>query len=320
MAKKRSRPKKLERQILDVMEGSCWRIKDLLTSLRKNSIGFDSEATLIAFLNQRPELFGVTENHVWPLKKDILQDKSVERKIEIQPERQTNSKISENQTDYQKLTPVEVHVLDLMRLSENWRILHLRKKLLEEKNSFHCFFNSEEEFRQFLKSRPKLFCMTDTHVRSLIDLRPLKKQILDLMNKSCWKIDEFLNLLEQKDIEPFKLDNQWTPRNFKDFLKRQPKLFGATNRQVWPLESIFLQIPKDELDTIQPMKESNYESMLQDGSVKKSNDSRFSSSTNSLNNLPKREQTYEEVSRTQKFAEECLELLKHVPECRQGRL
>ena len=341
MAKKRGRPKKLERQILDVMEGSCWRIKDLLTSLRKNSIGFDSEATLIAFLNQRPELFGVTENHVWPLKKDILQDKSVERKIEIQPERQTNSKISENQTemfDYQKLTPVEVHVLDLMRLSENWRILHLRKKLLEEKNSFHCFFDSEEEFRQFLKLRPKLFCMTDVHVRSLIDLRPLKKQLLDLMNKSYWKIDEFLNLLEQKDIEPFKLDNQWTPRNFKDFLKRQPKLFGATNRQVWPLETIFLQNPKNKLDTIQPMKESNYESILHDdGSVKKSNFSRVSSSTNSLNSLsstmsatpalplanqlvPKREQTYEEISRTQKFAEECLELLKHVPECRQGPL
>ena len=48
MAKKRSRPKKLERQILDVMEGSCWRIKDLLTSLPKNSIGFDSEATFLA--------------------------------------------------------------------------------------------------------------------------------------------------------------------------------------------------------------------------------------------------------------------------------
>ena len=337
MAKKRSRSKKLERQILDVMEDSCWRIEDLPTSLRKNSIGFDSEATLIAFLNQRPELFGVTEKHVWPLKKDVLQDKSVERKIEIQPERRTDSKISENQIemcDYQKLTPVEVHVLDLMRLSENWRILHLRKKLLEEKNSFHCFFDSEDEFRQFLELRPKLFCMTDVHVRSLIDLRPLKKQILDLMNKSCWKIDEFLNLLERKDIEPFKLDNQWTPRNFKDFLKRQPKLFGATNRQVWPLESNFLQNPKDKLDTIQPMKESNYESMLQDGSVKKSNDSRFSSSTNSLNSLPstmsatsaqplanqlvpKREQTYEEVSRTRKFAEECLELLKHVPKCRQ---
>ena len=32
--------------------------------------------------------------------------------------------------------------------------------------------------------------------------------------------------------------------------------------------------------------------------------------------IPKREQTNEEVSRTQKFAEECIELLKHVPECR----
>ena len=31
---------------------------------------------------------------------------------------------------------------------------------------------------------------------------------------------------------------------------------------------------------------------------------------------PKREQTFEEVSRTRKFAEECLELLKHLPECR----
>merc|ERR1712223_28465 len=32
--------------------------------------------------------------------------------------------------------------------------------------------------------------------------------------------------------------------------------------------------------------------------------------------IPKREQTNEEVSRTQKFAEECIELLRHVPECR----
>ena len=87
-------------------------------------------------------------------------------------------------------------------------------------------------------------------------------------------------------------------------------------------------------NTIQPMKESNYETMLNDdGSVKKSNISRFSSSTSSLNSLPsttsapparplvnqlapKRKQTYEEVSRTRKFAEECLELLKHLPECR----
>ena len=75
------------------------------------------------------------------------------------------------------------------------------------------------------------------------------------------------------------------------------------------------------------MKESN------EGSAKKSNISRFSSSTNSLNSLPstmsatptrphvyqlapKKEQTYEEVSRTRKFAEECLELLKHFPNCR----
>merc|ERR1719228_1467915 len=32
--------------------------------------------------------------------------------------------------------------------------------------------------------------------------------------------------------------------------------------------------------------------------------------------MPKREQTNEEVSRTQKFAEECIELLRHVPDCR----
>ena len=32
--------------------------------------------------------------------------------------------------------------------------------------------------------------------------------------------------------------------------------------------------------------------------------------------VPKRKQTYEEISRTQKFAEECLELLKHLPQCR----
>lgn len=32
--------------------------------------------------------------------------------------------------------------------------------------------------------------------------------------------------------------------------------------------------------------------------------------------IPKREQTNEELARTHKFAEECIELLKHVPECR----
>ena len=32
--------------------------------------------------------------------------------------------------------------------------------------------------------------------------------------------------------------------------------------------------------------------------------------------IPKREQTSDEVERTHKFAEECVELLKHVPECR----
>ena len=32
--------------------------------------------------------------------------------------------------------------------------------------------------------------------------------------------------------------------------------------------------------------------------------------------IPKREQTNEEVARTQKFADECIELLRHVPECR----
>ena len=31
--------------------------------------------------------------------------------------------------------------------------------------------------------------------------------------------------------------------------------------------------------------------------------------------IPKREQTNEEVARTQKFADECTELLRHVPEC-----
>ena len=32
--------------------------------------------------------------------------------------------------------------------------------------------------------------------------------------------------------------------------------------------------------------------------------------------IPKREQTLDEVVRTQQFAEECLELLKHAPNCR----
>ena len=134
---------------------------------------------VIAFLNSRPKSFGVTKNHVWSLKK------SAEKEIEIKPEKQADSKMSEGKQnqieifDYQKLTPVEIHVLDLMRLNENWRISYLRKKLLEEMNTkiltlntFNCLLNSEEEFRQFLKLRPKLFCMTDTHVRSLVDKAP----------------------------------------------------------------------------------------------------------------------------------------------------
>ena len=34
--------------------------------------------------------------------------------------------------------------------------------------------------------------------------------------------------------------------------------------------------------------------------------------------LPKREQTSDEVERTHKFGEECVELLRHVPDCRLG--
>ena len=55
---------------------------------------------------------------------------------------------------------------------------------------------------------------------------------------------------------------------------------------------------------------------LSETSVVITNETNEDGSDDVLISIPKREQTNEELARTHKFAEECIELLRHVPECR----
>ena len=58
--------------------------------------------------------------------------------------------------DYQKLTPHELRVLDLMEERSSWTISEFRSTLLDQGNSFNSF-KKEHQFRDFLKQRSKLF-------------------------------------------------------------------------------------------------------------------------------------------------------------------
>ena len=98
----------------------------------------------VAFLNGRSKSFGVTENHVLPLKKDVLREKSAEKEIEIQPEKQANSKVSKcNQDQIEMLDNYELNpvVVDFLNdrpkpfgLAKN-HVWSLKKDVLQEKNT-----------------------------------------------------------------------------------------------------------------------------------------------------------------------------------------
>ena len=60
--------------------------------------------------------------------------------------------------DYQKLTPHELRVLDLIEERSSWTILEFQNKLLEQEKSSHPIVTkNEDKYRDFLKQRPKLF-------------------------------------------------------------------------------------------------------------------------------------------------------------------
>ena len=72
-------------------------------------------------------------------------------------------------SDYKSLTPHEIRILDLMGES-TWIIFDFWKKLFEEGINN---FKEEFKFHRFLKKRPKLFGMRDTHVWCIFNFNSL---------------------------------------------------------------------------------------------------------------------------------------------------
>ena len=87
---------------------------------------------------------------------------------------------------------------------------------------------------------PKFFPgISETHVWSLVNLRPLADQIHDLLDRSCWRVTDFLILLQKNNIGPFKMET-----SLINFLKRRPKIFGVDSKHVW---SMGLQTSTEDL-------------------------------------------------------------------------
>ena len=156
-----------ELQILNSMGEKLWKIADLLILLQDNKIGtFKTESSLHNFLKKRPKLFSMTQTHVWNAKKMFKEDYNENMEIEqIQQKKEYLPSVK-------NLDPLEIQILTLMDVSP-WRISDLRTKLLE--NGLNTF-KPEKQLHNFLKKRPNLFGLTETHVWSLVDhIHTLKK-------------------------------------------------------------------------------------------------------------------------------------------------
>jgi hypothetical protein len=144
------------------------------------------------------ELFEAISNII-----EITEDPGGKRILQPMKLRDTVSKDNNNSEkqvqnelffDYQTITPHEIKVLDLMGES-SWTLMGFRNYLLEQENSFN-LFKSEGQFENFIKNRPKLFRWTETYIWRRIDLKPLEKQILDLMGDSIFEIETLTRVLQ----------------------------------------------------------------------------------------------------------------------------
>ena len=235
--------KPLEKQILDLMGDSMFEIETLTRVLQKNKIGpFNMSVSLTNFLGRRPELFSISDNFVWSCKVSPENKRNKEENIEIQSFKETGSKESINEEkivqkdefDYLTLTPHEIRIIDLMG-ELSWMVSEFRNKLFEQ--GFSSSNQKSDKLLNFFENRPKIFCLTKifelTYVWSLVDLKPLEKQVLEFMGEKVWRIEELGILIEENKI---------ARSNLKGFIHRRPELFGMTDTHVWSLEKSRNQI------------------------------------------------------------------------------
>ena len=199
----------LAEKIHDILNESSWKIWDLMIWLQTKNINFKSVESLLKFLERRPEAFVLSDNHVWPMtiQKSIEKTQKIMNNLseKANGNQVIKKKLEENCLDssencHKKLSAHEQNVLDLMLEKSSWAISEFRNRLLEEGK----LFQSETEYLRFLKKRPKLFGISETHVWSLVKRVPLVKQIQDVLNESSLEIQDLFKLLQEKNIGDFK--------------------------------------------------------------------------------------------------------------------
>ena len=181
-----------EKEILNLLGESSWKIADLLVWLQQKGIkAFRTELCLHNFLKKRPKLFSMTETHVWNAEKifrgdcdENIESEQIQKKMEHLPSVKT-------------LDPLEIQILTLMDVSR-WRISDLRTKLLE--NGLNTF-KPAKQLHNFLKKRPKLFGLTETHVWSLVDhIHTLKKVKIPANKETTSKKKPIKKVKEEEEI------------------------------------------------------------------------------------------------------------------------
>ena len=173
-----------EKEILALIGTSPCSIVDLQKMLFDKGINnFKSKDTLKRFLNNRPESFGRTDTLVWSKLKcnQIPKMKQTElNKEKNETKTEAAKKIEKTDSKSEKcLHPLEKEILALIGKSP-CSIIDLEKTLLEKGIKD---FKPKEHVNNFLKKRPELFVMTDTHVWSKLKCNQIPKMKQTELNK-----------------------------------------------------------------------------------------------------------------------------------------
>ena len=146
----------LEKQVLAIIGNKRWNIKSLERALSENGQNvFQPKDTLTNFLTKRPEIFCVKGIFVW--KRDQCQtDVSIKNPLHTTFK---NAQNFEQKKGPNGLT-FEKQILAVIK-NETWKIDTLEKALMENGVKI---FQSKDYLVSFLRSRPDLFDVTDTHV------------------------------------------------------------------------------------------------------------------------------------------------------------
>merc|ERR1712223_617531 len=154
-----------EKEILALIGTSTCSIIDLEKNLLEKGINnFKTKGHLNHFLKKRPELFGMTDTHVW----SKLKCNQIPKVKQTELNKQKNETKTEDAKKNEKpeiksekcLNSLENEILVLIGTSP-CSIIDLEKTLLEKGINN---FKTKGHLNHFLKKRPELFGMTDTHV------------------------------------------------------------------------------------------------------------------------------------------------------------